>query len=277
MLGKGDFIDTSEVSLPGKARDFSTLEVATDVSLKESPYKVGWTIVKRGLYNGGMEGSGRLIKLVGIGLAIGVVLIGARLLVVRQKPEPEPKRIQEVTIAREDTSITLTREGTLTVRIPEGIFQQQWDDERVAAFFAKFESEDFSAFAQYGEEVEGYTITYTTYGGEVVRFTVPFIDIPIPEALEELIETLEELKDAFPTPTPTPGKIMPKPTLPPYRPTPTPTPTPFKFPTPTPTPPGGGDGGDYGGWPDYYIPFVCEFINPEIRPDILSETVCTPQ
>lgn len=229
------------------------------------------------LYNEAMEGSGRIFKLLGIGLAFGMIVVGVWFAVASRRPQKEPRRIREITLTREEVSITLIREGMLTVRIPEGVFQQQWDDERVAAFFTKFESEDFSAFEQYGEDTEGYILTYTTEAGEEFTFIVPFLDIPIPEVIEELIETLEQLDDVLPTPTPTPEELIPNLRPSPYIPTPTPTPTPYWPPTPTPSPPWSDDEGDYGGKPDYYIPFVCEFIDPGIKPNILSETVCTPQ
>jgi hypothetical protein len=224
-----------------------------------------------------MEDSGRIFKLVGVGLIIAIVLVGVFLAVASRKPKTEPSRIKEVTLTKEDVSITLNRGGTLTVRIPEGVFQQQWDDKEVAAFFARFEQTDFSGFMKYGEKTEGYTLTYTTEGGEQFTFTVPSLDIPIPEVIEELIETLEELEDALPTPTPTPEPVTPTPTPPFYSPTPTPTPTPASplVPTPTPTPSGGG--GDGGGIPPYMQPFECEYADPEIEPFIISETVCTPQ
>lgn len=238
--------------------------------LRVEPLKgVGWTGDLKALYNGSMEDSGRMLRFLGIGLAIGIVVVAVWIGLMNRQPEQQQNKVKEVTIAREDMSITITRGGTLTVKIPEGTFQQQWDEERVAAFFAKFELEDFSVFAAYGDEVEGYTLTYTTESGEQFSFVLPFFDIPIPEVIEELVEALEEISGAvptpIPTPTPTPIPIYSYPT-----PTPIPTPTPYIPPQPTPTPgPSNGDG-DTG-----QKLFECEFTDPDVAPNILSQTICT--
>lgn len=217
-----------------------------------------------------MDESGKGLRLVGIGVVIAVVLIGAWiLLLAKRAPKPQEPFIQEVTVSRGDTSITLNRQGTLLVRIPEGVFQQQWDEERVAAFFARFESADLSAFALYDETTDGYAVLVTSSSGEQSTFYLPFGDVSIPDPIEELIETLEEIIEnaplPTPTPTPTPAPVFPTPTP---MPIPTPTPPPFA-PTPTPTPSGGG------GEETVQKLFECDFSDPESIPDILSQTVCT--
>ena len=220
-----------------------------------------------------MDDSGRRLRLVGIGLIIAVVVIGVWIfLLARRNPAQQEPFIQEVAVSRGDTSITLNRQGTLLVRIPEGVFQQQWDEERVAAFFARFEGQDFSAYSAYDEHIDGYFLTLTNSDGKTVTVLIPIGDMTIPDVVEELVRTLEAIISSTPTPTPSP---IPIPTV--FHPSPTPTPTPTPAPgVPTPTPtPSGGTGG--GAEPPYKIPFVCDFLGPEILPDIISETVCTPQ
>lgn len=238
---------------------------------------MGWTGVLEDGYNGHMEDSGKLLRLVGIAVVVAVLLVAAWFLFGSRREKPvEPSQIQEVTLTRGDTSITLTRGGTLTVRVPEGVFQQQWDEERVRAFFAQFEAQDFTPFEAYGEETDGYILTIVTADGEQKTYVLPFLGVPLPEVVEEFIETLEELSSAVPTPTLTPTPI-PTPIV--FLPTPTPIPTlvPTVPPAPTPTPtPSGGDGGT-GGLASHEQPFECQFTDPDIKPDILSETVCTPE
>jgi hypothetical protein len=220
-----------------------------------------------------MNDSNRRLRLVGIGLVVGLVIIGIWIFIsIRRSPAQITPFVQEVSLKRGDTSLTLNRQGTLTVTIPEGVFQQQWDEERVAAFFARFEGQDFSAYRAYDEHVDGYFLTLTNSDGKSLTVLIPIGDVTIPDVVEELVQTLEEIISSTPTPTPTP---IPIPTV--YHPSPTPTPTPTPAPgVPTPTPtPSGGTGAEAE--PPYKIPFVCDFLGPDILPDIISETVCTPE
>ena len=217
-----------------------------------------------------MDDSGRRLRLVGIGLIIAVVVIGVWIfLLARRNPAQQEPFIQEVAVSRGDTSITLNRQGTLLVRIPEGVFQQQWDEERVAAFFARFEGQDFSTYRAYDEHIDGYFLTLTNSDGKTITVLIPIGDVTIPDVVEELVRILEEIienaPEPAPTPTPTPRPIFPTPT-----PTPTPTHPPPPFvPTPTPTPSGGG------GEETVEKLFECDFSDPESIPDVLSQTVCT--
>ena len=217
-----------------------------------------------------MEDSARIYKLLGIGLVVGLVIIGIWIFIsIRRSPAQTTPFVQEVSLKRGDTSLTLNRQGTLTVTIPEGIFQQQWDEERVAAFFARFEGQDFSAYRAYDEHIDGYFLTLTNSDGKTVTVLIPIGDVTIPDTVEELIQTLEKIienaPEPPPTPTPTPRPIFPTPT-----PTPTPTHPPPPFvPTPTPTPSGGG------GEETVEKLFECDFSDPESIPDVLSQTVCT--
>lgn len=214
-----------------------------------------------------MEDAGRLLRLVGIALVIAVVLVGAWLfLMARKTPAPVLPKIQEVTLTQGERSITVKRSGTIIVRIPEGVFQQQWDEERVAEFFARFESQDFSGFAKFGPEEQGYIVKIVASDGSESIYYLPLLDVPLPQVVQELVEALEEVSQVMPTPTP-----IPTPT--PYLPFPTPTPTrvPTLPPPPvaTPTPSGGGGGGVVQKL------FECDFTDPQSLPDILSQTVCT--
>lgn len=231
-----------------------------------------------------MEDSGRLLRLVGIALVIAVVLVGAWLfLMARKTPAPVLPKIQEVTLTQGERSITVKRSGTIIVRIPEGVFQQQWDEERVAAFFAQFESDDLAAFSAVHPSVEGYLLTVRMTDGSEVTYIVPFaLDVPLPGSVAQLIETFEELSAAYqipsaPSPTPTPPFSFPSPTLPQIQPTPTAFPT-FTPPVPTPTPQPQQSGG-WWRWRDapYAQTFVCEFLDPDIWPNVLSEVLCTPE
>ena len=195
------------------------------------------------------------------------------------KKEPiEEAMIQEVTVTKEDTSITINREGTMTVRNKYGLFQQQWDDDKVADFFARFEAIDFSRYSQ-DCAVGLYCLTLTLGDGSTVSYSIPYFDGDLPDVIEEIIEDLEELDDVIPTPTPTPTSGASPTSAPTIRPTVTPTPVPTNPPgyTPIPTPTRGAGGGGGEDLPDYWIPFECDFLDPNLRPDILSETVCTPQ
>lgn len=215
-----------------------------------------------------MEQAGRPWKLLGVGMAVLLVLVGIWLLLSGRRQPPAPvAQIQEVTLTQGERSITLNRGGTLTVRIPEGVFQQQWDEEKVAAFFAKFESQDWSAFSIYGEETEGYRLSIVSSDGTVRTVVVPFLDVPLPEVVAQLATTLTEISEvaSAPTPTPTPRAFVSLPT-----PVPTTLPTQWPTPGPTPTPIPRGDG---GGFVQRF--FECDFTEPASLPDILSQTVCT--
>ena len=203
-----------------------------------------------------------------------VVLVGVMAAMRGRKPEVAPEQIDKVTLQRGEKSITLTRQGTLTVKVPEGTFQQQWNEERVRAFFTQFESEDFSRFEETASTdtvVEGYVLTITREDGSSSTYIIPISIIDIPEVIEELIETFEEVTSNVPTLTPTAVPTQPQYY---YQPTSIPTQPPIVYPTLTPTrAPDGGNG--TGGSEQQQ--FECEFYDPEKNPDIISETVCTPE
>lgn len=216
-----------------------------------------------------MEDRGRLLRIGLIGIAVFIVFIGVWFGFIRKSAEPEDQSITEITLERGDASMTLTRGGTLTVRIPEGVFQQQWDEERVRAFFSRFESEDFSQFSIYGQDVEGYVLTITRGDGSQVSYVIPFFefDIPLPDVIEELIDILEEITTISLTPT---SVAFPTSFIPTYGAGPSPTvPVPPSTPIPTQPPSGGG--------PQTQQPFECDFFDPNLKPDIISETACTPE
>ena len=224
-----------------------------------------------GLYNEAIE-SARGWRLAAVFIALLVLIVGVWMATRSRQQKPQTK-VNEVTLTRGDVSITVTREGAMTVRTPEGLFEQQWDEQRVRAFFAQFESEDFSRFRRFDETTEGYMLTLVSDGGQRTTFVVPFLDIPIPPSVEELIKVLEEVTSGGGLPSPTPFPTVGFwPTQPPF---PTPTQMPFyqPLPTPTPTPTQGGSSGGT----DPRQPFTCSFSDPTIRPDVLSETVCTPE
>lgn len=207
------------------------------------------------------------LVIAGVLLIVGIWFAFSR----RGVEEEAAKRIEQVTLEKGEKSVTLTREGTLTVRIPEGIFQQQWDEDKVAAFFSRFENEDFSQFNRPTLDDEIYVLTVITADGEVATYIIPIFDLEIPEIIEELIETLEEIVSVILEATPTPT-MFPTPAQTYTRPSPTPTTTSFVFPSPTlPPQTGGGNGGTQ------QKQFECEFYDPEANPDIISETVCTPE
>jgi hypothetical protein len=213
-----------------------------------------------------------------VGVAVVFLLVGIGLAISsRAKRVSDIGNIDEITVSKGGSSISLNRKGVLTVKIPEGTFQQQWDERRTADFFSKFEKQDFSRFSSFGPEEGGYVLTIVTGDGQTITLYLPSIGVDIPDEVEELIEELEDIEDSVAEPTPTPeyfGSVTMTPTPPPIFPTSTPTPASGGELTPTPTPSQGS--GSYQD-EDYLIPFVCEFLDPEIRPDILSETLCTPQ
>ncbi len=210
-------------------------------------------------------------------VAIVFLLVGIWYAFLREKPIVDPG-ISEITMTKENASITLNKEGTLIVRNKYGLFQQQWDEDRVEDFFSRFGKTNLSSLSQQCE-IDGYCLTVTLADGSEVTYYIPFDDGSLPDVIEELIETLEELDDVIPSPTPTPEvSVSPDPT-PPFGSSPTPTPNPT--PTPIGSAGGGGDGDGDGdedgdGPPDYSIPFICDFLDPNIKPNILSETLCTP-
>ena len=87
--------------------------------------------------------SARGWRLAAVFIALLVLIVGVWMATRSRQQKPQTK-VNEVTLTRGDVSITVTREGAMTVRTPEGLFEQQWDEQRVRAFFAQFESEDFS-------------------------------------------------------------------------------------------------------------------------------------
>jgi len=216
--------------------------------------------------------SARNLRLVAVLAALLVVLVGVWVATRPKQREPVQK-VTQVSLTKGEVSITLTREGAMMVRTPEGLFEQQWDQERVRAFFARFESEDFSQFEQYQETNTGYILRIVGEDGTERTVYFPFLGIPLPDPVRDLVEILEEVTsgEGLPSPTPFPTTSF-QPTQPPV---PTATPTtggrPAASPTPIPRVGGGGGGGDPR------LPFVCEFLDPEIWPNILSEVVCTPQ
>lgn len=210
-----------------------------------------------------------------VGIAVVFLLVGISMAISnRSRKTGGAGSISEITVTKGDTSISLNRQGVLTVKIPEGTFQQQWSENKTAHFFAQFEGENFSKFEGLGPEEGGYVLTIVTADGVTITIYLPYSGIDIPDVVEDLIETLEEIIESGGAPTPTPeysGSVTITPTQSPLFPTSTPTPV-IGGATPTPTPIDGG-----GQQEAYEIPFVCEFLDPEIRPDILSETLCTPQ
>lgn len=213
------------------------------------------------------------LKLVVIGGLVLLVIVGGIVGLVwsRQKGK-EVEEIEQITVQKGDAKITLSKDGLLTVRIPEGIFQQQWDQRRVKELFERFKNQDFSGLKNYveGQDVgDGYVFTITTADGRQVSFIVNVGDISIPDVIGEIIEEFEEVVEVTPTPIPT---VRPTSYFPTSYPTPTPFPT-YSFPTPIPTRPSSGDGGGTGGVEH----FECEFYDPEANSDIISETVCTPE
>jgi hypothetical protein len=187
-----------------------------------------------------------------VGIVVGILLVLLMVAFEASRTQTDEKpAIQRVTLQSGDSSVTVRRSGSVTMRLPQGVFQQQWDEQRVREFFARFTGEDFTAFAAFGDESEGYLLTIVTEDGQEQTYVLPFLDVPIPEVVEELIEALEEFAQAVPTPMPTP----------------TPTPV-VLFPTPTPAP--SGDGGGV-----IQKLFECDFSDPESAANVLSQTVCT--
>ncbi len=222
-----------------------------------------------------MKLSQREVRVVAIGVAVALVLVGIGLAIRARNIKQEETLIEEIKLEQGETSITLTREGTLTLRNSDGIFQQQWDEARTREFFAKFEREDLSSFSAYPPDIEGYLLTVVKADGTTKTYYVPSFGISLPEVVEELVETIEELGDSIPpaVPTAVPTSFV-FPTVPPTI-APTLPPPIGLTPTPTPIVNGGGNGGQPGG--EHTIPFECSFFDSDIKPDIKSETVCTPE
>lgn len=229
-----------------------------------------------------MEKSQKKFILIGVAVIMGLSAVLGGLLFIRQKQDAvERQRIVEIKLEREEASITLTRDGTLTVEIPEGIFQQQWDESEVNAFFAQFENQDLGRYAEPEAGFEGYFLTVKTGDNRQVIYFIPFLGIEIPQVVERLIGTLEEIVKGSlrPTPKPTGYTLTTTPTSTPflYYPTAVPTQNPGGLRlSPTPVPTGEVSGGT-GGNEAYKIPFECGFSDPNIRQNVLSETVCTPK
>jgi hypothetical protein len=218
-----------------------------------------------------MEWRGKRLYITSILFFLLIFVSGVWFAFFRKTTVEETPQVTEVTIERGEVSMTLNREGLLTVRIPEGVFQQQWSEERVVEFFSRFESEDLSKFEQPTLGEEGYVLTITTSDGRVITYYITDFSIPLPEIIEELIELLEDVSTITPTPIPT---ALPTSSTPISVPSPTAPPT---LPTPTPTQPASGGGNGGNGGEQTQQPFECDFYDPDQNPDIISETVCTPE
>lgn len=193
------------------------------------------------------------------------------------KPSPSPTRgtISEVTIDNGSTRLTVKRNGVVRVAHGDRVFYQFWEEARVEELFSRLETLDLSSFdSQLKPGEVGYVLTLTTSQG-VITIAIPQDALDLPDVIQELIETVDELTEQFdedeaaggaaallssPSPSPSP--------LASFTPTPVPAVLPSAVPSPTPTPTSGSG----GGLPTQQI-FACEFAGAT-RIRVLSETIC---
>jgi len=201
--------------------------------------------------------------LAALGIMIALVaiigLIGWGMYALITKPETPPK-VVTVTFGDGQNSVTVERNGKVTIKTPFGTFTQTWDPAKVKQFFESLENLDFDQLTQFIGT--GMAVELTLADGEKVMVV---IDAALEETVNLIQETLEDIYEEegvtfIPSPLPT---------LEPF-----PVPTTGTTPTPSPTP------SSYNPWKtgnDVEDPevFGCEQIDPKTgRKIIISNTVC---
>ncbi|MGI5827925.1 MAG: hypothetical protein ACOX6V_02775 [Patescibacteria group bacterium] len=175
----------------------------------------------------------------------------------------KPTQVTTVTFGDGQNTVTVERNGNVTIKTPFGTFTQTWDPEKVRRFFESLDSLDFDQLTQFVGT--GLAIELTMADGEKITVVVDEKTQEVGDMIQETLDEIYENEGVLPT-------LRPEPTLNPS------SPQPSSVPSPTPTSESSEDGSNPwhgGGGPQEEDSYVCDEVEiPEGRKIIISNTIC---
>jgi hypothetical protein len=170
------------------------------------------------------------------GVVIFIVIIGLAGLFINSLATRPPKNPQVAVVTFNDgqNTVTVGRNGLVTIRTPRGTYTQNWDPDKIRRFFAALDNLDFDQLTQFVGT--GVAIQLTMNGGGTFNISINDVSGEVADTFEAaLTNTYAASKSAT--------LVTPKPLLPGI--TPQPTGVPARTPLPT---PGGNNGGSTNPW-----------------------------